>query len=84
MCIMVEAAVGEEVATGDQRVAFGQFEFAAGITTKSVTSLVKALGMNGISKSQVSRVCEEIDGKVKAFLERPIEGDWPYLARSRP
>nr|WP_260687575.1 transposase [Rhizobium laguerreae] len=35
--------------------------------------------MSGISKSQVSRLCEEIDDKVKAFLERPIEGDWPYL-----
>ena len=38
-----------------------------------------SMGMSGISKSQVSRLCEEIDGKVKAFLERPIEGDWPYL-----
>jgi len=36
-------------------------------------------GESGISKSQVSRLCEEINGKVKAFLERPIEGDWPYL-----
>ena len=35
--------------------------------------------MTGISKSQVSRLCEEIDGRVKAFLERPLEGDWPYL-----
>jgi len=35
--------------------------------------------MSGISKNQVSRLCEEIDGKVKVFLERPIEGDWPYL-----
>ena len=35
--------------------------------------------MTGISKSQVSRLCAEIDGKVKAFLNRPIEGDWPYL-----
>ena len=50
-----------------------------GISTRSVDNLVKALGMSGISKSQVSRLCEEIDGKVKAFLERPIEGDWPYL-----
>jgi transposase-like protein len=33
----------------------------------------------GISKSQVSRLCEEIDGKVTAFLDRPPEGDWPYL-----
>jgi transposase-like protein len=39
----------------------------------------KAMGMTGISKSQVSRLCEEIDEKVKAFLSRPIEGDWPYL-----
>ena len=35
--------------------------------------------MSGVSKSQVSRLCEEIDERVKAFLERPIEGDWPYL-----
>jgi transposase-like protein len=50
-----------------------------GISTRSVDDLVKAMGMSGISKSQVSRLCEEIDGKVKAFLDRPIEGDWPYL-----
>jgi transposase-like protein len=37
------------------------------------------MGMSGISKSQVSRLCEEIDERVKAFLDRPIEGDWPYL-----
>src|SRR4051794_21713215 len=35
--------------------------------------------MSGISKSQVSRLCEEIDERVSAFLDRPIEGDWPYL-----
>jgi transposase-like protein len=50
-----------------------------GISTRSVDDLVKAMGMSGISKSQVSRLCEEIDGKVKAFLNRPLEGDWPYL-----
>lgn len=50
-----------------------------GISTRSVDDLVNAMGMSGNSKSQVSRLCEEIDGKVKAFLERPIEGDWPYL-----
>jgi hypothetical protein len=37
------------------------------------------MGMSGISKSQVSRLCEEIDVRVMAFLDRPIEGDWPYL-----
>jgi transposase-like protein len=41
--------------------------------------LVKAMGMSGISKGQVSRLCEEIDDTVKAFLGRPIEGDWLYL-----
>jgi transposase-like protein len=44
-----------------------------------VDDLVQAMGMSGVSKSQVSRLCEELDGKVKAFLDRPIEGDWPYL-----
>src|SRR6195952_5419627 len=35
--------------------------------------------MSGISKSQVSRLCAEIEERVRASLERPIEGDWPYL-----
>jgi len=56
-----------------------QEAYIQGVSTRSVDDLVKAMGMSGISKSQVSRLCEEIDGKVKAFLERPIEGDWPYL-----
>jgi transposase-like protein len=50
-----------------------------GVSTRSVDELVKAMGMSGISKSQVSRLCEEIDGKIDAFLGRPLEGDWPYL-----
>ena len=37
------------------------------------------MGMSGISRNQVSRLCEEIDGKLKALLDRPIEGDWPYI-----
>jgi putative transposase len=37
------------------------------------------MGMSGISKSQVARLCQEIDERAKAFLARPIEGDWPYL-----
>ncbi|MDW7557887.1 transposase, partial [Azospirillum brasilense] len=56
-----------------------QEAYVHGISTRSVDDLVKALGMSGISKSQVSRLCEEIDERVKTFLERPIEGDWPYL-----
>ena len=56
-----------------------QEAYIQGISTRSVDDLVKALGMSGISKSQVSRLCEEIDERVSAFLDRPIEGDWPYL-----
>jgi putative transposase len=56
-----------------------QEAYIQGISTRSVDDLVQAMGMSGISKSQVSRLCEEIDVRVKAFLGRPIEGDWPYL-----
>jgi putative transposase len=56
-----------------------QEAYVQGISTRSVDDLVKAMGMTGISKSQVSRLCEEIDERVNAFLDRPLEGDWPYL-----
>src|SRR6201987_3429728 len=56
-----------------------QEAYVQGVSTRSVDDLVQAMGMSGISKSQVSRLCGEIDDKVKAFLNRPIEGDWPYL-----
>src|SRR5208282_1803548 len=56
-----------------------QEAYIQGVSTRSVDDLVKALGMSGISKSQVSRLCEQIDERVNTFLERPIEGDWPYL-----
>jgi putative transposase len=56
-----------------------QEAYIQGVSTRSVDELVKAMGMSGISKSQVSRLCAEIDERVNAFLTRPIEGDWPYL-----
>jgi len=56
-----------------------QEAYVQGISTRSVDELVKALGMSGVSKSQVSRLCGELDERVGAFLNRPIEGDWPYL-----
>jgi hypothetical protein len=59
--------------------AYIQEAYIQGISTRSVDELVKAMGMSGVSKSQVSRLCEEIDERVQAFLSRPIEGDWPYL-----
>src|SRR3974390_182937 len=45
-----------------------QEAYVHGVSTRAVDDLVKAMGMSGISKSQVSRLCEEIDDKVKAFL----------------
>jgi putative transposase len=56
-----------------------QEAYIQGISTRSVDDLVKAMGMEGVSKSQVSRLCGEIDERVDAFLTRPIEGDWPYV-----
>ena len=60
-------------------VAVIQEAYVKGISTRSVDDLVKAMGMSGISKSQVSRLCEEIDERVNAFLDRPLEGDWPFV-----
>jgi putative transposase len=56
-----------------------QEAYVHGVSTRSVDDLVKAMGGTGVSKSQVSRLCAEIDDKVKAFLDRPLEGDWPYV-----
>jgi transposase-like protein len=56
-----------------------QEAYVHGISTRSVDDLVKAMGGTGVSKSQVSRLCAEIDERVQAFLSRPIEGSWPYL-----
>ena len=60
-------------------VAVIQEAYVKGISTRSVDDLIKAIGGLGISKSQVSRLVEEIDERVDAFLARPIEGEWPYL-----
>jgi putative transposase len=56
-----------------------QEAYIQGVSTRSVDDLVKAMGGTGVSKSQANRLCEEIDERVKAFLDRPLEGDWPYV-----
>src|ERR1700728_85742 len=56
-----------------------QEAYVHGVSTRSVDDLVRAMGATGVSKSQVSRLCEEIDARVKAFLDGPLEGDWPYV-----
>jgi transposase-like protein len=60
-------------------VAVIQEAYVHGVSTRSVDDLVKAMGAGGMSKSQVSRLCAEIDIRVNAFLSRPLEGAWPYL-----
>jgi transposase-like protein len=60
-------------------VAVIQEAYVHGISTRAVDDLVKAMGAGGMSKSQVSRLCAEIDMRVNAFLSRPLEGEWPYL-----
>lgn len=56
-----------------------QEAYVQGISTRSVDDLVRRLGLEGVSKSQVSRLCGEIDERVQTFLNRPIEGEWPYV-----
>jgi putative transposase len=51
----------------------------SGISTRSIDDLVQVMGLSGPWKSQVSRLCGKIDGRMKTVLDRPIEGDWPYL-----
>ncbi|MBZ9646607.1 transposase, partial [Sphingobium sp. 3R8] len=56
-----------------------QEAYVQDMSTRSVDNLVKAMGATGISKSAVSRLIQEIDERVNAFLNRPIEGEFPYL-----
>lgn len=60
-------------------VAVVQEAWIQGVSTRKVDDLVQAMGMSGISKSQVSKLCQDIDERVNSFLDRRIEGDWPYL-----
>ncbi|MCI4681659.1 IS256 family transposase [Rhodoblastus acidophilus] len=60
-------------------VAVIQEAWIQGVSTRKVDDLVQAMGMSGISKSQVSKLCEDIDERVNSFLDRKLEGEWPYL-----
>ncbi len=60
-------------------VAVIQEAWIGGVSTRRVDDLVQAMGLTGISRSQVSKLCKDIDERVTAFLERPLEGEWPYL-----
>ena len=56
-----------------------QQAYLAGGSTRKVDNLLKALGLTGIDKSKVSRICKELDEVVEQFRNRPLEGDYPYL-----
>jgi putative transposase len=60
-------------------VAVVQEAYVQGISTRRVDDLVQALGMQGISKSQVSRLCAELDTEVERFRTRKLEGPYPYV-----
>jgi putative transposase len=53
--------------------------YVKGVSTRKVDDLVRALGIDGISRSEVSRICKALDEDVKAFSHRPIEGEHPYV-----
>src|SRR6201991_3557818 len=60
-------------------VAVIQEAWVSGVSTRRVDDLVQAMGLAGMSKSTVSKLCKDIDERVSSFLERPLEGEWPYL-----
>ena len=60
-------------------VAVIQEAWIGGVSTRRVDDLVQAMGLAGISKSTVSKLCKDIDERVNAFLGRPLSGEWPYL-----
>ena len=53
--------------------------YVKGVSTRKVDDLVRALGIDGISRSEVSRICKVLDEEVRTFLHRPIEGEHPYV-----
>src|SRR6476660_7942320 len=58
-------------------VAVIQEAWIGGVSTRRVDDLVQAMGLTGISKSTVSKLCKDIDDRVNAFLDRPLAGEWP-------
>src|ERR1043165_6704723 len=56
-----------------------QEAWIGGVSPRPGDEVVQAMGLSGISKSQVSKLCKDIDERVNAFLDRPLNGEWPYL-----
>ncbi len=56
-----------------------QEAYVLGVSTRKVDDLVQAMGLEGVDKSQVSRICKELDGMVNEWRRRPLEGTYPYV-----
>jgi transposase-like protein len=65
-------------------IAVIQEAWAGGVSTWRVDDLRQAMRLSGISKSQVSTLCKEIDERIRVFLDRPLASEWPYLDSTRP
>jgi putative transposase len=60
-------------------VAVVQEAYVNGVSTRRVDRLVEQLGIAGMSKDQVSRLCRGLDELVRVFRERSLEGRYPFL-----
>jgi transposase-like protein len=56
-----------------------QEAYVHGVSTRKVDELMKALGLDGVSKSEVSRICGELDPLVEAFRTRALTTEYPYI-----
>ena len=56
-----------------------QEAYLKGVSTRKVDALLKALGLTGIDKSSVSRICKELDHTVEEFRNRPLQESYPYV-----
>jgi transposase-like protein len=60
-------------------LAMVQAAYVQGVSTRKVDDLLQAMGLTGVDKSRVSRVCQELDGLAQAFRSRPLQGSYAYL-----
>ena len=65
--------------SGKALVSLVQEAWISGVSTRKVDDPVQAMGIAGMSRSTVSRLCKDIDERVHGFLNRPLTGEWPYL-----
>jgi putative transposase len=56
-----------------------QQAYIQGVSTRKVDALIQSLGLSGIDKSKVSRICKELDQQVEQFRDRPLQSQYPYV-----